>query len=77
MSDMSGKDLQYMKKFLLEKTKKKIEIFGKVNPRMLSPKIRENVYLFVKERRKVNSQEILQWLLTMTTKVLCESRYVI
>jgi hypothetical protein len=27
-----------------------------------------------REARKVNRQQILQWLLTMTTKVLCESR---
>ena len=27
------------------------------------------------EDLKIQSQEILQWLLTMTTKVLCESRF--
>jgi len=30
---------------------------------------------WIKEKRAVDSQEILQWLLTMTTKVLCESRW--
>jgi len=30
---------------------------------------------WIKESKTINSQEILQWLLTMTTKVLCESRW--
>jgi len=31
--------------------------------------------LWIKETTRVSSQDILQWLLTMTTKVLCESRW--
>ncbi|XP_023345102.1 serine/threonine-protein kinase PINK1, mitochondrial [Eurytemora carolleeae] len=31
--------------------------------------------LWMKEMKKISSQDILQWLLTMTTKVLCESRW--
>lgn len=31
--------------------------------------------MWIKERKRVSSQDILQWLLTMTTKVLCESRW--
>eukprot|EP00088_Acartia_fossae_P071576 TRINITY_DN9856_c0_g2_i1.p1 TRINITY_DN9856_c0_g2~~TRINITY_DN9856_c0_g2_i1.p1 ORF type:complete len:655 (+),score=211.43 TRINITY_DN9856_c0_g2_i1:157-2121(+) len=30
---------------------------------------------WMKEARRVSSQDVLQWLLTMTTKVLCESRW--